>query len=49
MRRIGHPFDIRESASGVRTHAEGNVMLSYQEDYRDDTVLVLRVQLLAAE
>lgn len=49
VRRIGHPFDIRESASGVRTYAEGNLMLWYQEDYRDDTVLVLRVQFLHAE
>ncbi|WP_073950999.1 hypothetical protein [Streptomyces kebangsaanensis] len=49
VRRIGHPFDIQESASGVRTYAEGNVMLWYQEDYRDDTVLVLRVQLFVPE
>jgi plasmid stabilization system protein ParE len=44
VRRIGHPFDIRESASGVKTHAEGPVMIWYQEDYRDDVVLILRVQ-----
>jgi hypothetical protein len=49
VRRIGHPFDVQESASGVRTHAEGNVMLWYQEDYRDDTVLILRDQLINAE
>ncbi|MEV5277552.1 hypothetical protein [Streptomyces sp. NPDC051993] len=49
VRRIGHPFDVRESASGVRTHAEGSIMLWYQEDYRDDTVLILRVQLLTGE
>jgi hypothetical protein len=49
VRRIGHPFDIRESASGVRTYAEGNIMLWYQEDYRDDTVLILRIQLLTTE
>ncbi|EGX57891.1 hypothetical protein SZN_20537 [Streptomyces zinciresistens K42] len=44
VRRIGHPFDIQESASGVKTHAEGSVMIWYQEDYRDDVVLILRVQ-----
>ncbi|WP_149828167.1 hypothetical protein [Streptomyces tailanensis] len=49
VRRIGHPFDIQESASGVRTYAEANVMLWYQEDYRDDTVLILRAQCLDAE
>ena len=49
VRRIGHPFDIQESASGVRTYAEENAMLWYQEDYRDDTVLILRIQFLNAE
>ncbi|MFJ3939753.1 hypothetical protein ACIPYR_20360 [Streptomyces parvus] len=44
VRRIGKPFDITESASGVRTFAEGAVMVWYQEDYRDDVVLVLRAQ-----
>ncbi|MGP3691140.1 hypothetical protein ACTVZO_41835 [Streptomyces sp. IBSNAI002] len=44
VRRIGHPYDIRESASGVKTHAEGPVIVWYQEDYRDDVVLILRVQ-----
>ncbi|MFB7516340.1 hypothetical protein [Streptomyces sp. NPDC056144] len=44
VRRIGHPFDIQESASGVKTYAEGPVMLWYQEDYRDDTVLILRAR-----
>ncbi|MFE5012103.1 hypothetical protein ACFRAI_43475 [Streptomyces sp. NPDC056637] len=44
VRRIGKPFDITESASGVRTFAEGSVMVWYQEDYRDDVVLILRAQ-----
>ncbi|MFI1939837.1 hypothetical protein ACH44C_22115 [Streptomyces purpureus] len=44
VRRIGKPFDITESASGVRTFAEGAVMVWYQEDYRDDVVLILRAQ-----
>ncbi|MFD0269136.1 hypothetical protein ACFVGY_21580 [Streptomyces sp. NPDC127106] len=43
VRRIGQPFDITESASGVKTFAEGPVMIWYQEDYRDDVVLVLKV------
>ncbi|MFD0068738.1 hypothetical protein [Streptomyces sp. NPDC056690] len=44
VRRIGKPFDITESASGVRTFAEGSVMVWYQEDYRGDVVLILRAQ-----
>ena len=43
-RRIGHPFDIQESASGVKTHAEGPLMIWDQEDYREDVVLSLRLQ-----
>ncbi|WP_237519963.1 hypothetical protein [Streptomyces sp. HUCO-GS316] len=31
VRRIGKSFDITESASGVRTFAEGAVMVWYQE------------------
>ncbi|MFJ6633778.1 hypothetical protein ACIQMR_20680 [Streptomyces sp. NPDC091376] len=42
VRRIGRPFDITESASGVLSHGDGPVMLWYQEDYRDDVVLILR-------
>jgi hypothetical protein len=44
VRRVGRPFDIAESASGVQTFAEGPVMVWYQEDYRDDVVLILRAQ-----
>lgn len=44
VRRIGVPFDITEAASGVKTFAEGSVMVWYQEDYRDDVVLILRAQ-----
>lgn len=44
VRRIGAPFDITEAASGVKTFAEGSVMVWYQEDYRDDVVLILRAQ-----
>ncbi|MFF8602532.1 hypothetical protein ACF065_21380 [Streptomyces sp. NPDC015232] len=49
VRRIGKPFDITEAASGVRTFAEGSAMLWYQEDYRDDIVLILRVQHFGAQ
>ncbi|MGJ7417337.1 hypothetical protein AB9128_15995 [Streptomyces cinereoruber] len=49
VRRIGKSFDITESASGVRTFAEGTVMVWYQEDYRDDVVLVLRAQHFGAQ
>ncbi|MFI8520262.1 hypothetical protein ACIGEZ_20905 [Streptomyces sp. NPDC085481] len=49
VRRIGKPFDITESASGVRTFAEGSVMVWYQEDYRDDVVLILRAQHFGAQ
>ncbi|WP_369380397.1 hypothetical protein [Streptomyces sp. cg36] len=49
VRRIGHPFDIAESASGVLTHTEPHLVVWYQEDYRDDTVLVLRVTHFQAE
>ncbi|MFG2759538.1 hypothetical protein [Streptomyces wuyuanensis] len=49
VRRIGKTFDITEAASGVRTFAEGAVMVWYQEDYRDDVVLVLRAQHFGAQ
>ncbi|MEY9997704.1 plasmid stabilization system protein ParE [Streptomyces sp. V4I8] len=44
VRRIGTLFDVTEAASGVKTFAEGPVMVWYQEDYRDDVVLILRAQ-----
>jgi plasmid stabilization system protein ParE len=44
VRRIGTPFDIREAVSGVKSYGEGPVMIWFLEDYRDDVVLVLRVQ-----
>ncbi|WP_406169288.1 hypothetical protein [Streptomyces sp. NBC_00996] len=49
VRRIGHPFDIQESVSGVLSHGDGNVMVWYQEDYRDDVVLVLRAEHFLAD
>lgn len=44
VRRIGHPFNAEEGASGLRIHDDGDIAIWYQEDYRDDTVLVYRVQ-----
>ncbi|MFW5419245.1 hypothetical protein J0910_21745 [Nocardiopsis sp. CNT-189] len=42
-RRVGHAFDITESVSNLKSFAEGNVVLWYQEDYREDVILVFRV------
>jgi hypothetical protein len=39
VRRIGTPFDVVEAVSN-----EGPVMIWFLEDYRDDVVLVVRVQ-----
>lgn len=44
VRRIGVLFDIGESVSNVKSHAEGPVMIWFLEDYRDDVVLVVRAQ-----
>lgn len=44
VRRIGTPFDARESVSSVKSYGEGPVMIWFLEDYRDDVVLVVRVQ-----
>jgi len=44
VRRIGTPFDIEEAVSNVKSYGEGPVMIWFLEDYRDDTVLVVRVQ-----
>lgn len=44
VRRIGTPFDIQEAVSNVKSYGEGTVMIWFLEDYRDDTVLVVRVQ-----
>lgn len=43
VRRIGTPFDVQEAVSNVKSYGEGPVMIWFLEDYRDDTVLVLRV------
>ena len=44
VRRIGTPLDVRESVSNVKSYGEGPVMIWFLEDYRDDVVLVVRVQ-----
>ena len=47
VRRIGTFFDVRETVSGVKSYGEGAVMIWFLEDYRDDVVLVVRVQHLS--
>jgi hypothetical protein len=44
VRRIGTPFDARESVSNLKSYGEGAVMIWFLEDFRDDVVLVVRVQ-----
>jgi plasmid stabilization system protein ParE len=44
VRRIGTPFDVVEAVSNVKSYGEGPVMIWFLEDYRDDVVLVVRVQ-----
>lgn len=48
VRRIGRPFDVTESVSDVQVHTEGHLAVWYLEDYRDNVVLVVRVQHLLA-
>jgi plasmid stabilization system protein ParE len=43
VRRIGTPFDVQEAVSNLKSYGEGPVMIWFLEDYRDDTVLVVRV------
>ena len=44
VRRIGIPFDLQEAVSGLKTYGEGSLVIWFLEDYRDDVVLVVRVQ-----
>ena len=46
VRRIGAPFDLHEAVSGLKTYGEGSLLIWFLEDYRDDVVLVVRVQYL---
>ena len=43
VRRIGTPFEVVETVSSLKSYGEGPVMIWFLEDYRDDTVLVVRV------
>ena len=42
-------FDSEEAVSGLKSYGEGLVTLWYQEDYRDDTVVISRVQHLGPD
>lgn len=44
VRRIGTPFDPREAVSNLKTYGEGSLLVWFLEDYREDVVLVVRVQ-----
>lgn len=44
VRRIGTPFDEQEAASNLKVYGEGPLLMWYQEYYRFDVVLVVRVQ-----
>ena len=44
VRRIGTPFDVQEAVSNLKTYGEGSIMIWFLEDYRDDVVLIVRVQ-----
>ena len=36
--------DLQEAVSGLKTYGEGSLLIWFLEDYRDDVVLVVRVQ-----
>jgi hypothetical protein len=44
VRRIGTSLDVRETVSNLKSYGEGPVIIWFLEDYRDDVVLVVRVQ-----
>jgi hypothetical protein len=44
IRRIGTPFDIRDSVSNIKSYGEGPVLIWFLEDYRENVVLIVRVQ-----
>jgi plasmid stabilization system protein ParE len=44
VRRIGTPFDVQEAVSSLKTYGEGPLLIWFLEDYREDVVLVVRVQ-----
>lgn len=42
--RIGAPDDGQEAGSRLKEHAEGSLIIWYQEWYLRDVVLIMRVQ-----
>jgi len=44
VRGIGTSLDVREAVSSVKSYGEGPVLIWFLQDYRDDVVLVVRVQ-----
>ena len=44
VRRIGTPFGVTEAVPNVKSYGEAPVMVWFLEDYRDDVVLMVRVQ-----
>jgi hypothetical protein len=44
VRGIGTSLDVHEAVSNVKSYGEAPVMIWFLEDYRDDVVLVVRVQ-----
>ena len=44
VRRIGTAFGLQEAVSGMKTYGEGSLLIWFLEDYREDVVLVVRVQ-----
>jgi hypothetical protein len=47
VRRIGTPLDLQEAVSGLKSYGEGSLLIWFLEDYREDVVLVVRVQHLS--
>lgn len=46
--RIGIPFDEQEAASNLKVYGESSLLLWYQEYYRFEIILVVRVQHLGS-
>jgi hypothetical protein len=44
VRRIGVSLDVHETVASLKSYGEGLVMVWFLEDYRDDVVLIVRVQ-----
>lgn len=45
IRRVGAPFDARESVSPLLSFVEGGAIVWYMEDYRDQFILITRIAL----